>query len=121
MVNQLGRHSFNIEALMGKDLDHLAEVITGTLHEVHEGQQPVVEAQPGPGGAADSRGDKEGNREPLAAVQLNRDQDLKSDKGQDLNQRMKQQGMHFFCWEREHKLAMFGVVMCLFFVIDVRV
>ncbi|TKS87657.1 Receptor-type tyrosine-protein phosphatase N2 [Collichthys lucidus] len=101
MVNQLGRHSFNIEALMGKDLDHLAEVITGTLHEVHEGQQPVVEAQPGPGGAADSRGDKEGNREPLAAVQLNRDQDLKSDKGQDLNQRMKQQGQQIDVADKE--------------------
>ncbi|XP_041817558.1 receptor-type tyrosine-protein phosphatase N2 [Chelmon rostratus] len=94
MVNQLGRHSINMEALMGKDLDQLAEVITGTLQEVHK-EQPVVEAQP-ESGAAVSRGDKEGNREPLAAMQLNQDQDLKSDKGQDLNQkdtlRMKQQG-----------------------------
>lgn len=99
MVNQLGRHSINMEALMGKDLDQLAEVITGTLQEVHK-EQPVVEAQP-ESGAAVSRGDKEGNREPLAAMQLNQDQDLKSDKGQDLNQkdtlRMKQQGACFFC------------------------
>ncbi|XP_033494642.2 receptor-type tyrosine-protein phosphatase N2 [Epinephelus lanceolatus] len=94
MVNQLGRHSVNIEALMGKDLDQLAGVITGALQEVDE-ERPVVGAQPGPG-AADSRGDMEGNRESLAAVQQNQDQDLKSDKGQDLNQedtlRMKQQG-----------------------------
>ncbi|XP_070709186.1 receptor-type tyrosine-protein phosphatase N2 [Pempheris klunzingeri] len=94
MVNQLGRHSINMEAFMGKDLDELAEVITGTLQEVDE-QRPVVGVQPGPG-AADSRGGKEGNREPLAAMQLNQDQDLESDKGQDLNLkdtlRMKQQG-----------------------------
>ncbi|XP_070842610.1 receptor-type tyrosine-protein phosphatase N2 [Chaetodon trifascialis] len=94
MVNQLGRHSINMEALMGKDLDQLAEVITGTLQEVHE-KRPVVEAQP-ESGAAVSWGGKEGNREPLAAMQLNQDQDLKSDKGQDLNLKdrlkMKQQG-----------------------------
>lgn len=98
---------------MGKDL---AEVITGTLQEVDE-KRPLVGAQPGPG-AADSRGDKEGNREPLAAVQLNQDQDLKSDKGQNLNlkdtERMKQQGRCLFCYEREYELAMFSVVMCLF-------
>lgn len=94
MVNQLGRHSFNMEALMGKDLDQLAGVITGALHEVDE-ERPAVGAQPGRG-AADSRGDMEGNGGPLAAMQLNQDQDLKSDKGQHLNQedtlRMKQQG-----------------------------
>lgn len=94
MVSQLGRHSVNMEALMGKDLDQLAGVITGRLQKVHE-ERPVVGAQPGPG-AADSRVDTEGNREPLAAVQLNQDQDLKSDKGQDPNQedtlRTKQQG-----------------------------
>ncbi|XP_059182560.1 receptor-type tyrosine-protein phosphatase N2 [Centropristis striata] len=94
MVNQLGRHSINMESLMGKDLDHLAEVISGALQEVHE-ERPGIGAQPGPG-AADSRGDMQGNREPLAAMQLNQDQDLKSDKGQDLNQedtmRIKQQG-----------------------------
>ncbi|XP_022622941.1 receptor-type tyrosine-protein phosphatase N2 isoform X2 [Seriola dumerili] len=94
VVNQLGRHSINMEALMGNDLDQLAEVITGALQEVDE-EQPAVGAQPGLG-AADSRGDMEGNREPLASMQLNRYQDLKSDKGQDPNQkdslRMKQQG-----------------------------
>ncbi|XP_045927897.1 receptor-type tyrosine-protein phosphatase N2 [Micropterus dolomieu] len=94
MIKQLGRHSMNMEALMGKDLDQLAEVITGTLQEVDE-ERPVVGALPGPG-AADYRGDKEGNREPLVAMQLNQDQNLKSDKGQGLNQkdilRMKQQG-----------------------------
>ncbi|XP_029001426.1 receptor-type tyrosine-protein phosphatase N2 [Betta splendens] len=94
VVNQLGRHSVDMEALMGKDLDQLAEVITGALQEVDE-EQPVAGAQPRPG-AADSRGDTEANREPLAPVQLNQYQDLKSDKGQDSNQentlRVKQQG-----------------------------
>ncbi|XP_054479029.1 receptor-type tyrosine-protein phosphatase N2 [Anoplopoma fimbria] len=94
MVNQLGRHSINMEALMGKDLDHLAGVITGALQEVDE-ERPAVGVQPGPG-APDSRGGVEGNREPLAAMQRNQDQVLQSDKGQDLNQedtlRMKQQG-----------------------------
>ncbi|XP_070784253.1 receptor-type tyrosine-protein phosphatase N2 [Enoplosus armatus] len=94
MVNQLGRHSINMEALMSKDLDQLAGVITGELQEADE-ERPVVGVQPGPG-AADSRGNKEANREPLAAMQLNQDQDQKSDKEQDLNQkdtlRMKQQG-----------------------------
>lgn len=84
---------------MGKDLDQLAEVITGALQEVDE-EQPVAGAQPGPG-AADSRGDMEGNREPLATVQLNQYRDLKSDKGQDSNQkdtlRVKQQGGFFCC------------------------
>ncbi|XP_075936850.1 receptor-type tyrosine-protein phosphatase N2 [Anarhichas minor] len=94
MANQLGRHRIGMEALMGKDLDQLAGVITGALQEVDE-ERPVVGTQPGPG-SADSRGGMERNREPLAAVQQNQDQVLKSDKGQDLNQedtlRMKQQG-----------------------------
>lgn len=82
---------------MDKDLDQLAAVITGALQEVHE-QRPALGAQPGPG-ATDSRGDNEGNREPLAAVRLNQDQDLKSDKEQDLNLkemlRIKPQGWCF--------------------------
>lgn len=79
---------------MGNDLDQLAEVITGALQEADE-EKPAVGAQPGLG-AAGSRGDMESNREPLAAMQLNQNQDLKSDKGQDPNQkdslRVKQQG-----------------------------
>ncbi|XP_069552384.1 receptor-type tyrosine-protein phosphatase N2 [Brachyistius frenatus] len=94
VVNQLGRHRINMGTLMGTDLDQLSEVITGALQEVHE-EQPALGAQPGPG-APDSRGDTEANREPLAATHLTQDQDLKSDKGQDSNQkniaRMKQQG-----------------------------
>ncbi|XP_068437636.1 receptor-type tyrosine-protein phosphatase N2 [Clinocottus analis] len=94
MVNQLGRHSIDMGALMGKDLDQLAGVITGALQEVDE-QRPVVGAQPGPG-AADSKGGMERNREPLAVAQTNQDKVLKSDKGQDRNQEdtlsMKQQG-----------------------------
>ncbi|KAM3593705.1 uncharacterized protein V6R79_019704 [Siganus canaliculatus] len=85
MVNQLGRHSINMDALMGKDLDQLAEVIAGTLQEVHE-ERPAVEAPSGVGGAV-SRLDKEGNRELLAAMKLNRDQNLKAGKEADLNQK----------------------------------
>uniref|UniRef100_A0AAX7TM34 Protein tyrosine phosphatase receptor type N2 n=1 Tax=Astatotilapia calliptera TaxID=8154 RepID=A0AAX7TM34_ASTCA len=103
LVNQLGRHSINMDALMGKDLDQLAEVITGALREV-DVERPALEAQPGPG-ATDSRGNMEGNREPQAAIHLNQDQDLKSDKEQDLNQkntlRMKQQGPDFVNIELE--------------------
>lgn len=92
-----------MDALMGKDLDQLAEVITGALREV-DVERPVLEAQPGPG-ATDSRGNMEGNREPQAAMHLNQDQDLKSDKEQDLNQkntlRMKQQGPYVYWRKRE--------------------
>lgn len=99
VVNQLGRHSINMDAFMGKDLDQLAGVITGALQEVDE-KRPVAGAQPGPG-AADPSGFMKGNREPLASLKLNQDQDLKSEKGQDLNQkdtlRLKQQGGCFFC------------------------
>ncbi|XP_068160431.1 receptor-type tyrosine-protein phosphatase N2 [Antennarius striatus] len=94
IVNQLGRHSINMESLMGKDLDHLAEVITGALQEVH-GDQSVVGAKPGPGAAAPG-GNMEGDRKPLAAMQMNQIQHLNSEKEQDLNRkdvmRTKQQG-----------------------------
>uniref|UniRef100_A0A665X5F5 Protein tyrosine phosphatase receptor type N2 n=1 Tax=Echeneis naucrates TaxID=173247 RepID=A0A665X5F5_ECHNA len=85
VVDQLGRHSFNMEAFMGNDLDQLAEVITGALQEVDE-KRPTVVTQPGRG-AADFGGHMEGNREPLAAMQLNQHQDLKSAKGQDPKQK----------------------------------
>ena len=94
VVNQLGRHSISMEALMGKDLDQLAEVITGALQEADK-QQPAVGARPGEGAAA-SRWDMDGNMEPPADTQPNQDQDLKSDKGPDPNQKdtltTKQQG-----------------------------
>uniref|UniRef100_A0A4W6FJG6 Protein tyrosine phosphatase receptor type N2 n=1 Tax=Lates calcarifer TaxID=8187 RepID=A0A4W6FJG6_LATCA len=81
VVNQLGSHSINMDALMGKDLDHLAQVITGALQEVDE-EQPVAGPQP-----LLEAADPKGDREPLAATQLNQDQDLKSDKGQEPNQK----------------------------------
>lgn len=84
---------------MGKDLDQLAGVFRGSLQEVDE-ERPMAGAQPKPG-AADFSGGMKGNREPLAATQLNQDQNLKSQKGQDPNQkntlRMKQQGGCFWC------------------------
>ncbi|CAB1418587.1 unnamed protein product [Pleuronectes platessa] len=46
VVNQLGRHSISMEALMGKDLDQLAEVITGALREADK-QQPAAGVRPG--------------------------------------------------------------------------
>lgn len=101
---------------MGKDLDHLAQVITGALQEVDE-EQPVAGPQP-----LLEAADPKGDREPLAATQLNQDQDLKSDKGQEPNQKdtlsMKQQGG---CVKEEKTLATLKLVlMCLFSVLDIR-
>lgn len=77
-------------ALMGEDLDQLAEIITGALQEVGE--------EPGPG-AATSTGETKGNQEPLAVTRLNQDQDLKSHKEQNLKEvlKIKQQG-YLFSW-----------------------
>uniref|UniRef100_A0A3B4TU55 Protein tyrosine phosphatase receptor type N2 n=1 Tax=Seriola dumerili TaxID=41447 RepID=A0A3B4TU55_SERDU len=47
VVNQLGRHSINMEALMGNDLDQLAEVITGALQEVDEEKTVAVPPKEG--------------------------------------------------------------------------
>ncbi|KAK2859567.1 hypothetical protein Q5P01_004187 [Channa striata] len=94
VVNQLGSHSMNMEALMDKDLDQLAEVITGALKGAAE-ERPLLGAQPQPG-AADSRLGVEGKKEPVATVWLNQDSNLKSEKGPDPNRkgtlRMEQQG-----------------------------
>ncbi|XP_015810121.3 receptor-type tyrosine-protein phosphatase N2 [Nothobranchius furzeri] len=84
-VNHLGRHSINMEDFMGNDLDHLAEVITGALQKVNK--------EPGPG-ATDSRGETKDSKEPPAAMILNQDQNVKSQKEQGLKEmlKMKQQG-----------------------------
>ncbi|XP_020568112.1 receptor-type tyrosine-protein phosphatase N2 [Oryzias latipes] len=84
-VNQLGRHSFNMEDLIGKDLHRLAEVITGALQEVDE-ERPELGARPAPG-ASTSRGEMEANHEPLMSKLLNQDQTLKSETGKDPNQK----------------------------------
>uniref|UniRef100_A0A3P9M3X2 Protein tyrosine phosphatase receptor type N2 n=1 Tax=Oryzias latipes TaxID=8090 RepID=A0A3P9M3X2_ORYLA len=84
-VNQLGRHSFNMEDLIGKDLHRLAEVITGALQEVDE-ERPELGARPAPGASA-SRGEMEANHEPLMSKLLNQDQTLKSETGKDPNQK----------------------------------
>lgn len=80
---------------MGKDFDELARVLTGALQKEH----PLVGAKLGPG-AAVSMGGKGGNREPPAAIQLTGEQELKSGKVQDSNQkdtdRMKQTGVFPF-------------------------
>ncbi|KAM7369820.1 hypothetical protein PAMP_011111 [Pampus punctatissimus] len=85
VVNQLGRQSFNMDTFMGKDLDQLAAVITAALQEVDE-KQPVAGAKPGPG-AVDPSEVMKSNMEPMANMKLNQDQNLKSDKAQDLNQK----------------------------------
>ncbi|XP_047205387.1 receptor-type tyrosine-protein phosphatase N2 isoform X3 [Girardinichthys multiradiatus] len=93
-VNQLGRHSLNMEALMGKDLDQLTEIITGALQEADE-ERLTDGAKPGPG-AGNSRGEMRVDQEPLAGMLLNQDQDVKSNEGPDLNPnetlKLKQQG-----------------------------
>lgn len=64
---------------MGKDLDHLAEVITGALQEVDEERlTDGVERVPG---AGDPRGEMRVNQEKPAGMLLNQDQNLKSDEG----------------------------------------
>lgn len=96
VVNQLGRHSITMDAFMGKDLDHLAGVITGALKEVDE-KRPVAGAQPGPE-ASDPSEVLKGNMLPSAKIELYQDQDPKTDhhQVQDLNHkdtlRLKQQG-----------------------------
>lgn len=96
-MNQLGRHSFNMDALMGKDLDQLAEVMTGTLREA-DVKQHASGARPGPGAAS---GVTEGNRESLASTALNQEQRLKSDEEQGVHQKdplgLRQQGRSVFC------------------------
>uniref|UniRef100_A0AAQ5Z835 Protein tyrosine phosphatase receptor type N2 n=1 Tax=Amphiprion ocellaris TaxID=80972 RepID=A0AAQ5Z835_AMPOC len=109
MVDQLGRHSIHMEALMGKDLDQLAEVITGALQEVDE-ERPALETQPGPG-ATDSRGEMEANREPLAEMHLNQNQDLKSDKGQDLNQKDTLRAKHELFLDSKQHAAFFSKLL----------
>lgn len=81
MVNQLGPHSIHMDSLMGNNLEQLAQVIAEVMQE----EQPNVETQPAP--AVPARG-KEGGG--------NQDQDLKSNRVQDLiqedSERMKQKG-----------------------------
>ncbi|TWW70874.1 hypothetical protein D4764_17G0003570, partial [Takifugu flavidus] len=81
VVNQLGPHSIHMDSLMGNNLEQLAQVIAEVMQE----EQPNVETQPAP--AVPARG-KEGGG--------NQDQDLKSNRVQDLiqedSERMKQKG-----------------------------
>ncbi|XP_029698335.1 receptor-type tyrosine-protein phosphatase N2 isoform X2 [Takifugu rubripes] len=81
VVNQLGPHSIHMDSLMGNNLEQLAQVIAEVMQE----EQPNVETQPAP--AIPARG-KEGGG--------NQDQDLKSNRVQDLiqedSERMKQKG-----------------------------
>lgn len=89
MVNQMGGHSFNLEALMGKDFDELARVLTGALQK----ERPLVGAKLGPGAFPS----KEGDRDPPAVTPLTGDLDLKFGKVQESNQkdtdRVKQTGV----------------------------
>ncbi|XP_016528674.1 receptor-type tyrosine-protein phosphatase N2 isoform X1 [Poecilia formosa] len=103
-VNQLGRHSLNMEALMGKDLDHLAEVITGALQEVDE-ERLTYGVEPVPGAGDDPRGEMRVNQEKPAGMLLNQDQDLKSDEGLNPNPKetltLKQPGQQIDVAEKE--------------------
>lgn len=62
MVNQMGSHSFDLEAFMGNDFEELARVLTGALQV----EQPRVAAKPGPA----SLPSKEGDRKPVAVAAL---------------------------------------------------
>lgn len=89
MVNQMGSHSFNLGAFMGKDFEELARVLTGAL----QGEHPLVVSNPAPG----SLPSEEGDRKPLAAATLTGDLDLKLDQVPESNQkdanRVKQTGL----------------------------
>uniref|UniRef100_A0A3Q2PLR3 Protein tyrosine phosphatase receptor type N2 n=1 Tax=Fundulus heteroclitus TaxID=8078 RepID=A0A3Q2PLR3_FUNHE len=107
-VNQLGRHSLNMEALMGKDLDHLAEVIAGALQEVDE-ERLTDGAEPGPG-AGNSRGEMRVNQERPAGALLNQDQDVKlSDLNPKEAPKLKQQGWCLCCWYRKKMVGLESV------------
>lgn len=81
-MKQPGPHSLDVDALMGNELDQLAQVIAGALHE----HRPQVGPKPGPNPVP--AGGKDGSRSP--------DQDLKSKAEQDPSQshseRMKESG-----------------------------
>lgn len=80
MVNQMGSHSFNLEALMGNDFDELARVLTGALQEEH----PLVASKLGPGGLRPPKG---GDRKSTAVATLTGDPDLKFGKLPESNQK----------------------------------
>ncbi|XP_076017203.1 receptor-type tyrosine-protein phosphatase N2 [Genypterus blacodes] len=82
VVNQLGRHSVDMESLMGKDLDHLADVITGALREQSMAGAPKGSV------ADDPRVNVGGYREPPKTMELDQgDHDMKSDKGPELKEK----------------------------------
>lgn len=85
MANQLGRHSFSLDAFMGKDLDQLVKVISGALQEV-DVKQHASEAPPGAGGTGSSRV-TEADRGPSVNVVLKQDQSLTS--GKELGPKLK--------------------------------
>lgn len=83
-MNQLGPHSVNMDAFAGNDLDQLAQVIAGALHQ----ERPDVGTKPGPDPAVVAGGGRGGGG--------NQDQNLESNRVQDPTQndseRMKQEG-----------------------------
>lgn len=56
MIKHLGGHSFNMDPWMSKDLDQLANILTGALQEA-EARQPDPGAQPRPGTSQVTEGD----------------------------------------------------------------
>lgn len=79
MVNQMGSHSFNLQALMGSDFDELARVLTAALQEEH----PLAVSKLGPGGLPS----KEGDQKPPAVAPLTGDPGLKFSKVPESNQK----------------------------------
>ncbi|XP_041737016.1 receptor-type tyrosine-protein phosphatase N2 [Coregonus clupeaformis] len=64
VVNQLGRQRVNMDSLMGKDLDQLADIISGALQVVDE-EGPVTRAKPRLVGHIR---DRQMKREPLHSI-----------------------------------------------------
>ncbi|KAM6977679.1 receptor-type tyrosine-protein phosphatase N2 [Aplochiton taeniatus] len=73
VVNQLGRHSVNINSLMGRDLDQLAEAITGAL-QVVDGEEAGVGT-----GVTQPKGDQEAKREPRPVMEQPSEPDQSTD------------------------------------------
>ncbi|XP_077365209.1 receptor-type tyrosine-protein phosphatase N2 [Festucalex cinctus] len=82
VVNHLGLHSFNMDPWMTKDLDQMANVITGALQEAGA-RQPDPGAHPGPGTGRVAEGDADR----MADMEPNQVLSVKPDKVMDVSQK----------------------------------
>ncbi|XP_051910046.1 receptor-type tyrosine-protein phosphatase N2 [Hippocampus zosterae] len=79
MIKHLGGHSFNMDPWMSKDLDQLANVLTGALQKA-EARQPDPGTQPEPGNQV-----SEGDGDLIAGMESNQVLNVKPSKVLDVN------------------------------------